>query len=60
MKKRYLFEKVFHRLHIMISGAFDILDPLGILLIELLHDTAEDVVGMFTQHRHLDECLMPG
>ena len=46
-------EEILHRLDVMVGGALDILDPLGILLAELVDDIVQHVLRVLAQWRHL-------
>jgi hypothetical protein len=53
-----LLEEIFHRLHVVIGGALDVLDPLGVGEGEVLDQAIEDVGGVFAQGRHFRDAGM--
>ena len=48
----FFLEKVFNRLDVMVCGALDILDALGIFFIELVNNAIEYCVGMVAECCH--------
>jgi len=54
----FLLEQVFDRLHVMVGGAFDVLDPLGVGETEFLDQPIENVHSMLAQGRHFGDAGM--
>ena len=48
-------EEVLHRLDVMVGGALDVLDPLGVLHAEVLEDPVEQLGGVFAEGRYLGD-----
>ena len=48
-------EEILDRLDVVVGGALDILDPLGVLLTELVDDVVQHALRMRTQWRHLGD-----
>ena len=48
-----LLEEIFHRLDVVIGGAFDVFDTLRVFDAEVVDDRVEDVVGVFPQRRNI-------
>ncbi len=56
----FLLEPVFHRLHVMVGNALDVLDPLGIGDGERLDQVVENLERGFAQRRHFGNVRMAG
>ncbi len=55
-----LLEQVFHRLHVVVGGALDILDSLGVGEAEVLDQAFEDAVGVLAERRYFGNAGMTG
>ena len=55
-----LLEEVLHRLDVVVGGALDVLDPLGVRDLEVLDDGVEQVGGVARELRHLRDLRVAG
>ncbi len=61
----FFLEEILDRLDVVVGGALDVLDALGILFAELLDDVVEHALGMAAECRNLRypfvgrQCLQP-
>ena len=55
-----LLEKILHRLHVMVGGALDVLYPVGVVVVEIIDDSIEDMGRMFTQFGNFGDAGMGG
>jgi hypothetical protein len=56
----FLLEPVFHRLHIVVGDALDVLDPLGVGDAEIFNPIAQNVGRLFTEQRDFENAGIAG
>ena len=53
-------DEVLHRFHIVIGGAFDVLDTLCVFQAEFAHQTVQEAVGVGGKRRNLGHARVSG
>ena len=56
----FFLEQILDRLHVVVGGALDVLDPLGVRQAKVLDQPAQDMEGVLAQRRHFRDAGMTG